>query len=165
LTTGNRTDAGSTGLSDAARESLRRELEVLRGQREALDTAGDELGIGDRADDAEALRRRDDAALLDDRIAEINRILHTGRLPTNFRGGGLRDGSTVTLRYGDGSVETLRAVAITAAVPEGEEDTSLTLDSPLGRALAGHKPGDTVTYETPEGTRRAEILELHAPGQ
>jgi len=165
MTTGNRTGAGPSGLSDEARGGLRRELEVLRGQREALDTAGDELGIGDRADAAEALRRRDDAALLDERIAEINRILHGGQLPVGSPGSGLRDGSAVTLRHGDGTVETLRAVAITAAVPEGEEDSSLTLDSPLGRALAGHQAGDTVTYETPEGRRRAEILELRLPGQ
>ncbi|HEY2204161.1 MAG TPA: GreA/GreB family elongation factor [Pseudonocardia sp.] len=163
MTTSDSVELSGHGLTEDTRERLDQELEVLRSQRAALDTGGDELGVGDRADDAEALRRRDDAQKIDERISEINRMLYTGEALVETDAEGLPDGSTITLRHGDGAVETLRAVAITEAVPEGEEDSSLTLDSPLGRAIAGHKPGDTVSYETPEGTRRAEIVEIHPP--
>ncbi|MHB9132877.1 MAG: transcription elongation factor GreA [Armatimonadota bacterium] len=36
----------------------------------------------------------------------------------------------------------------------------LSVDSPLGRALIGRKPGETVTFEAPAGTRKFKILEL-----
>ena len=153
----------NVGLSEDARDRLAEELSVLREQRQALG-AGDEPGTGDRADDAEALRRLDAAALMDDRIAELTRLL-AGASPTSGREREnlLPDGSQITLRHGDGTVQFLRAVALTEQVPPGEEDSSLTLDSPLGRALAGHRAGDTVTYETPEGSRRAEIVQIQPP--
>jgi transcription elongation GreA/GreB family factor len=152
-------------VSSETRRRLEEELAVLRDQRAALGTEPGGQAPGDRADDAETLRRLDDAAMLDDRITEITRILAAGtRIPT---GGvpdhGLPDGTLVTLRHGDGTVEVLRAVAFTEEVPPGQEDSSLTLDSPLGRAIAGHGPGETVTYQTPEGARRAEIVQIRPP--
>lgn len=152
------------GLSEEARGRLEEELDVLRGQRGALGTDSDEQGVGDRADDAEALQRLNDAALLDERIAEVTRLLATGAPQDSVADHGLPDGTAITLRHGDGTVETLRAVRITALVPEGEEDSSLTLDSPLGQAIAGHRAGDTVSYQTPAGPRRAEIVTIRPPG-
>jgi transcription elongation GreA/GreB family factor len=153
----------STGLDVEARDRTARELDVLREQRRSLDI-GDDPRTGDRVDDAEALRRLDDAALLDDRIAELTRLL-AGAPPTSGIEGDalLPDGSVITIRHGDGTVEALRAVARTEQVPPGQEDGSLTLDSPLGRALAGHKVGETVGYATPHGRRRAEILQIQPP--
>jgi transcription elongation factor GreA len=153
----------TAGLGEDARRRLADELSVLREQREALD-AGDESGTGDRVDDAESLRRLDDVALLDHRIAELTRLL-AGASPTSGRERDnlLPDGSVITLRHGDGTVQCLRAVALTEQVPPGEEDSSLTLDSPLGRALAGHRAGDTVSYQTPDGPRRAEIVQIQPP--
>ncbi|MGH4027191.1 MAG: hypothetical protein ACRDRV_21685 [Pseudonocardiaceae bacterium] len=54
-------------------------------------------------------------------------------------------------------------VAFPEEAPEGAEDTVLTLHSPLGRVLAGHRPGDTITYATPDGPARATLLDLRSP--
>jgi transcription elongation factor GreA len=152
-------------LGEEARHRLRTELDVLREQRKALGTGDDVQGLGDRADDADALNRLSEAAIMDERIGELTRLL-AGASPTSGftdEQNLLPDGSRVTLRHGDGSVQSLRAVALTEQVPPGEEDSSLTLDSPLGRALAGHAAGDTVCYETPDGARRAEIVDIKPP--
>jgi transcription elongation GreA/GreB family factor len=156
----------TANLSDHARDRLNEELEVLRAQRRAVtDGLEDVDTAGDRMDDAENLRRHDEAAMLDDRIAELIRLLAGG-----VQAGGpdiveseLAPGTRVTLRHGNGTVETLRAVAITEEITPGEEDTVLTLDSPLGRAVAGHDVGETVRYETPEGAHRVEIVEVQPP--
>ena len=48
---------------------------------------------------------------------------------------------------------------ITADVPEGVKVFSP--DAPLGRALMGHKAGETVTYAAPNGRQiEAEILDV-----
>jgi len=39
----------------------------------------------------------------------------------------------------------------------------LTARSPLGQALAGHKPGDTVTYSTPQGENQVELISVKLP--
>ena len=48
-------------------------------------------------------------------------------------------------------------------MPDGERASSLSLDSPLGQALADSAEGDTITYETPEGEQTAKVLKIEAP--
>ncbi|MBA2324604.1 MAG: GreA/GreB family elongation factor [Pseudonocardiales bacterium] len=154
----------SVNLSDQARERLREELEVLRTQRGAVTDGLDEVDTaGDRMDGAETLRRHDEVAMLDDRITELTRLLAGGHAPGEQAANELTPGTRVTVRQPDGSVETLRAVAITEEIAPGEEDTALTVDSPLGKALAGHGAGDTVGVETPDGTRRMDVIDIEPP--
>jgi transcription elongation GreA/GreB family factor len=167
----NRDDSGAErpGLTEHARQRLRDELEILREQRRDLGGGqGDEGRANDFGDNAETLRRADDVARIDDRIKEITRLLAAGASVPGVNTdqdipGGLADGTTVTLRFEDGSVQTLYAVAITEEVPEQEQDRALSLDSPLGCALAGHTPGDTIHYDTPDGPRQAEVVKLEPP--
>ena len=45
-------------------------------------------------------------------------------------------------------------------VPPGKSDVAhrmLAADSPVGRALLGHEPGETVEVQVPSGTRRLLI--------
>lgn len=39
----------------------------------------------------------------------------------------------------------------------------LSIDSPLGRALAGTRPGDEVAFDAPRGQRRLEVVALEGP--
>jgi transcription elongation GreA/GreB family factor len=57
----------------------------------------------------------------------------------------------------------MRVVAIVEEIPLGKEESTLTADSPLGLALAGHQPGDTVTYTTPHGQQQVELLAVKYP--
>jgi transcription elongation GreA/GreB family factor len=79
--------------------------------------------------------------------------------------GRLPHGAQVTLRFDDGEVSTLRVVAIVEEVAEGDDAGVVTLDSPLGRVLAGSKVGDVVEYTTPSGPALVEVLALHMPGE
>jgi transcription elongation factor GreA len=157
----------SPELTEQTRQHLREELDVLREQRDELGPLSDEVA-GDGADSAEQLRRADDAARIDVRITEINRLL-AGGSPVPGAGtdpdaaDSLPDGSAVTLRFDDGTTATLRAAAFPEAIPDSERDDSLSLDSPLGRALAGTSAGDTVSYDTPAGERRAEVVKIEPP--
>ncbi|HKN93060.1 MAG TPA: GreA/GreB family elongation factor [Thermoleophilaceae bacterium] len=50
-------------------------------------------------------------------------------------------------------------------VPAGRSDVAhrmLAADSPVGRALLGHEPGETVEVHVPTGTRRLLITAVHA---
>jgi len=155
----------TANLSPEAQANLRAELELLRTRRagvaEGLENAD---ATGDRVDDADIIGRHDEIAMLDDRITEVIRLLHGAPLPGHDLG---EDdpvpGTEVTLRYADGSTETLRVVAITEEIAPGEEDSVLTLESPLGRALAGHQQGDKVSFQVPDGTMEVEIVELTPP--
>lgn len=151
------------GLSADGRERLEREVALLREQRRELAAdLSDADPVGDRADQAESLERADDLAQLDGRIKEIVELL-TRAGWTDERPGGLVDGTVVTLRFADGTVETLRAVMVTDEAAEDEGAQVLTVDSPLGLALSGRHAGDTVTYRTPDGETSVDILAIASP--
>ncbi|MGH4024766.1 MAG: GreA/GreB family elongation factor [Pseudonocardiaceae bacterium] len=156
------TGGGTSHLAPEARQRLEEELAGLRERRRELAAAlENETDVGDGADAAEVLELREDLIWVDEQIAEIIARL-AGSEPVGGAGD-LPDGTEVTLRFEDGTVVTLRVVAFPKEAPEGAEDTVLTLRSPLGRALAGHRSGDNITHATPDGPARATLLDLRPP--
>lgn len=152
--------AATGELSSAARTRLERELEQLREQRSALAPRVSEESLGDSADQAEMLGRAENAAWLDRRIHDILELLRGG---VSGEEGGLPAGTKVKLRFADDTVETLRVVPI--AEEAGDEETTVTADSPLGQAITGHRTGDTISYRTPAGETTAKIEKLTIPKQ
>jgi transcription elongation factor GreA len=155
-----------TGLSDATRERLAAELARLRERRDRLEVEvkNDRGMVGDHGDAAEAIQRADELALLDEQITELDRLLRTGRGRALANGTETLPGGTeVTLRFPDGAVVTMHVISIVGETPVGGEAETLTAGSPLGRALAGHKPGDTITYTTPQGENQVELLDVKFP--
>lgn len=156
---------GRAGLDPEARGRLEEELARLSERRRSLGAEFDERDpVGDRADGAESLELADDVAWLDDRIDELVGLL-SGASGSDDQSAAdrLPDGTVVTVRFADSTVQTLRVVAITEEIPEGQEDTALTTHSPLSRALAGHHKGDTVGYPTPDGPAQVEVIDLRLP--
>jgi transcription elongation factor GreA len=150
--------------ADAARDNLAAELERLRQRRERLEieVKNDRGMIGDHGDAAEAIQRADELALLADRISELDHRLREG--PSHSGGSeALPGGTEVTVRFADGEVVTMQVISIVEETPAGREGETLTAGSPLGKALAGHQPGDTVTYSTPQGENQVELIAVKLP--
>ncbi|MFI2733730.1 GreA/GreB family elongation factor [Streptomyces sp. NPDC018711] len=150
---------GPEPLSAVAREALERELADLRTEREAVavtlrDGGGDE--VGDRADQADELQRADELDRLGTRITEIEGRLREGAVAGAPSTDAVGVGSSVTVRFADGTESTVQIGELANAL----DATLVTADSPLGKALLGHRAGDTVTYDTPEGRTTAVVLSL-----
>jgi transcription elongation factor GreA len=62
------------------------------------------------------------------------------------------------LRYaGDDEVERF----LVGSIEERRDDLPvISPQSPLGQALIGHRPGETVEYEAPSGPLAVEIVEI-----
>jgi transcription elongation factor GreA len=156
-------DKKDTAFSLDAQQRIEAELTELRQRRDRMtdDFEGDRDTVGDSADAADAIQRADEGAALSDRIAELTRILEGGK-PTSETPGELPDGTELSLRFSDASDAVhMRVVLIQEETPAGEEANTLTPDSPLGLALVGHRPGDTVTYMTPRGQQQVELLAIN----
>ncbi|MDT7574304.1 MAG: transcription elongation factor GreA [Pseudonocardiales bacterium] len=136
----------------------------LRSERGALaaDLAGEDPEdpvVGDSGDQSQALEGDDDLARIDQRIREVQ---HLAADPEAAQSpGGIADGTVVTLRFPGGDLSTFRVVTI--AEQAGTDEEVLTTDSPLGRALAGRRQGDTLSYEGPDGELQVEVVDLKAP--
>ncbi|AKJ08778.1 nucleoside diphosphate kinase regulator [Streptomyces incarnatus] len=149
-------------ISAAARHALEQELADLRDERRLVaGTLRDTTEVGDQADQADQLQRADQLDRLDRRIGTITERLRqadvAGPAPTDVVG----VGSTVTVRFPDGSVETLRIGELAEAL----DQNLVTSDSPLGRALLGHRPGDSVHFDTPDGPSSVVVVSIGETGE
>src|ERR1700730_15737226 len=152
-----------TGLSDEARERISAELDRIRERRDRLEAEvrNDRGAVSDHADAADAIQRADELVGLDERIAELDRLLHAGPLPTN--GDELRFGTVVKLKFSDGDVVTMQVISVIEEASIDSEAEALTASSPLGQALVGRNPGDKVSYTTPQGEKQVELLDVKYP--
>jgi transcription elongation factor GreA len=146
-------------ISADARHALEQELSDLRKERGLVaaslrDKDNDE--VGDRADEADELQRVDQLQHLDSRIERITVRLRQADLAGPARTDEVGVGSTVTVRFPDGSTDTLHV----SELPDAMDEQLVTADSPLGSALLGHRPGDTVRYNTPEGHTSAVVMSI-----
>lgn len=155
--------ADTSEANGVARAELEQELARLRADRGRLAAtlAGedpDDPNVGDHGDEAQSVEGDDELARRDARIREVEHLL----TDAPARPEGLADGTLVTLRFPDGDEVTLRMITI---AEQADSDDGLTADSPLGQALVGHGPGDTVTYAGPDGELRADIVDLKPAAQ
>lgn len=150
-----------TQITEAGKAALQEELEYLRTVRHVEISnwvkAAREGVHGDLADAAELAEAQREQEIVEARISELSRILEEaeilGRPSAN---GGVALGSTVTFKDEDG-IDVLTVVApVEAAFKVGR----ISIQSPVGRALLGHKAGESVDVETPDGRRRLEILKV-----
>ncbi|MFJ3788653.1 GreA/GreB family elongation factor [Kitasatospora sp. NPDC090091] len=144
-------------ISLQARRALEEELVELRTERaKVAATLKVTDAVGDRADQADGLQRADLLVRLDDRITEITDRFRVADAAGPPRTDAVGMGSTATLRFADGTLETVQI----GEVADRLDETLVTADSPLGRALLGHRAGETVGYDSPEGRATAEIVSI-----
>ncbi|MZD07037.1 nucleoside diphosphate kinase regulator [Streptomyces sp. SID5785] len=144
-------------ISAVGREALERELADLTTERAAVAATLDDPGqVGDLADSADEIQRADKLVELDDRIAGVNRRLAQGAAEGAPDTAEVGVGSTVTVRFDDGTEQTVEI----GELPDATAPSLVTSDSPLGLALMGGRPGDTVAYRTPAGPSSARIVSL-----
>jgi transcription elongation GreA/GreB family factor len=147
-------------ISAEARRALEQELADLHAERDAVAaTLGDTDSAGDSADQADELQRATQLDRVDARITEITVRLDGAAEAGPPRTDVVGPGSTATVRFADGAQETVQI----GDVAEPLDQTLVTTDSPLGRALLGHRVGDCVSYEAPDGRTTVTVLSLGAP--
>ncbi len=153
-----------TNFTDEESDRVEEELAELRSRRDQLraELQGDADTVGDSGDAADTLQRSEDLAGIDEQINRLTWLLAGGNADTP---GQVPNGTTVTLRFpGDEPIQ-MRIVHFLEETPAGEEDTTLTSDSPLGLALFGRRAGETVTYSTPRGELQVELLAIEFPNK
>ncbi len=155
-------NTGSKKFAEAEHARLESELADLRRRRDQLhsELQADAESVGDRGDAADSLQRAEELGGLDEQISRLTWLLAGGNATVE---GQLPNGTRVKLRWPDGEETAMRVVNFIEETPAGEEDSTLTADSPLGLALYGHKAGDTIKYRTPRGEQEVTLLSIKQP--
>jgi transcription elongation factor GreA len=150
-------------LTREGRDHLLAELEELRTTKRAevaerLRVSREE-GPGDAGDNTQYLETQRELALLEARIATIERTLASAEIveSSSVKTGVVGLGSSVEVKDDEGEVATYHLVGAAEANPR---KGAISYESPVGHALLGKKAGDTVSVETPAGVRRLTIASV-----
>ena len=118
------------------------------------------LSFGDLSENSEYDEAKNEQAKVEARIAEIEAILKNAKIIEDeiIDTDSIHVGSKVKLfevAYDEESVYHI--VGSTEADPK---QNRISDESPIGKAILGHKAGDTVDAETPAGIVKIKILEI-----
>ena len=117
-------------------------------------------GYGDLSENAEYDEAKDEQAKLAADIAELENALRNVVVidDANVTDEFVNIGTTVRVRYLDEEDED--EYAIVGARESDPMNNRISNESPMGTALLGHKAGDVVTVEAPDGAFELKILEI-----
>ena len=153
---GNKTVVSAEGLRQME-EKLKYMTTVRRAEvAEHLSIA---RGFGDLSENAEYDEAKDEQAKLEADIVELeealrNVIVIDGDVSTDA----VNVGTTVRVLYLDEGEE--EEFTIVGARESDPMNNKISNESPVGSALLGHKAGDVVTVEAPDGEYELKILEI-----
>jgi transcription elongation factor GreA len=146
-------DASVTWLTQEAYDRLKAELEHLSGpaRAEISERIGAARAEGDLKENGGYHAAKDEQGKMEARIRQLTQLLREAKVgqPPAADAGVAGPGMVVTVKFADGDEESfLIGSREEAAVTDL---TVYSAQSPLGVALTGRKPGESVTYTAPNG--------------
>jgi transcription elongation factor GreA len=118
--------------------------------------------FGDIAENAEYDAAKNEQAMLEARIAKLEERLAAARVieKREISKDVVSIGSTVRLR--DVDAKQTVEYRIVGSAEANPAESKLSNESPVGKAIIGHKKGETVEVATPRGSLKYKILEIKA---
>ncbi len=149
-------------LSPQEYERLKARLEELeRARRDVAREIAEAAAQKDLSENAAYHAAKEKQAFLEGEIAQILQKIRTAKV-VRPEEGKVGVGSHVRLQH-PATQQTLDVVVVSDIhhAPDGRLPVSA--NSPLGKALMGRAPGETVRAETPQGPQEYVILEVRSP--
>ncbi len=151
-------------LTPEGYEKLKQEIEVLSNdrRREVADRIRTAREFGDITENAEYDDAKNEQAMLEHKIAQLEdrlvnaRVIDSGDVDLSV----VSIGAKVRLRDVDAN-KTFEYTIVGSAEADPEE-SKLSNESPVGRAIIGKKKGETVEVSAPRGALKYKILDIKA---
>jgi transcription elongation factor GreA len=148
--------ARETVLTPEGLEELKSRIQYLRGERrrEVAERIKEAREFGDIAENSEYDDAKNEQAMLEKQISDLEsklasaRVIHEKDVDTDV----VSVGATVHVK--DQKTDKSTKFKIVGSAEANPSENRLSNESPVGRALLGHKRGETVTVPVPRGPAR-----------
>jgi transcription elongation factor GreA len=145
-----------TVLTPEGLEELKARIEHLRGERrrEVAERIKEAREFGDIAENSEYDDAKNEQAMLEKQIADLEEKLRNARVinAKDVDTDVVSVGATVHVK--DQKTDKSTKFKIVGSAEANPSENRLSNESPVGRALLGHKRGETVTVPVPRGPAR-----------
>jgi len=151
-------------LTKQGYENLKKEIDYLRGdkRREVAERIRVAREFGDIAENAEYDDAKNEQAMLEHRIAQLEERLMAARVidKREISKDVVSLGSHVKIR--DVEAKKTLEYYIVGSAEANPAENKLSNESPVGKAIIGKKKGETVEVSAPRGAMKFKILEIKA---
>src|SRR4051812_11282891 len=151
-------------LTPEGYEKLKQEIDFLQTEkrREVAERIRIAREFGDIAENAEYDDAKNEQAMLEHRIAQLEERLLSARVITKkeISKDTVSVGATVRLR--DMAANKTVEYHIVGSAEANPAENKLSNESPVGKAIIGHKKGEVVEVTAPRGALKFKILEIKA---
>ena len=150
-------------LTQEGLEKLQQELENLKTVRrkEVAERLKQAIGFGDLSENSEYDDAKNEQAFIEGEIQRLEEMLSNVQVIEDgmkVDDGTITIGAKVTIRFvGDDEEEEYKIVGTVEADPMNNRISN---ESPVGKAIIGHRAGDIVDVESPSGTIQYEIIKV-----
>lgn len=149
-------------LTKEGYQKLQEELDYLRKvkRQEVANRLHEAMEGGELIENAEYEAAKNEQAFVEGRIQELDILLASAKIIEDNgkkKSDTVQLGSKVTIKEGNFEAETFVIVGAAEANPR---EGKISNESPIGKAILGHKAGDSVKVETPGGTYTVKILKI-----
>ena len=145
-------------------KKLQREIDILRGEkrREVAERIRVAREFGDIAENAEYDDAKNEQAMLEHKIAQLEERLLSARVITKkeISKDSVSVGATVRLR--DMQANKTFEYHIVGSAEANPAENKLSNESPVGKAIMGRKKGEVVEVSAPRGSLKFKIMEIKA---
>ena len=144
-------------------KKLQEELDHLKSvkRKEVADRLHEALEGGELIENAEYEAAKNEQAFVEGRIQELEVLLASAHIIEENgkakKSDGIQIGQKVTIKEGNFEAETFTIVGAAEANPR---EGKISNESPIGKAILGHKVGESVKVETPGGTYNVKIMKV-----
>jgi transcription elongation factor GreA len=149
-------------LTQEGADELRAELDELVNVKrlELADKLREARAMGDLSENADYIDAKEQQAFLEGRIKQLEFTLRHAVVVGEdaVSSGRVRVGSRVTVVEDD--FDEAETYLIVGTAESNPAEGKISHESPLGKALMGHAPGDTVSYQAPAGELRFTIKSI-----
>ena len=138
-------------LTPEGKAKLEAELAELKttGRTELAERLKQAISMGDLSENADYHKAKEDQGFMEGRIQELEAILSSAKVIEARKSyNEVTLGARITIQEADYPPETYHLVGSNEANPR---EGRISHESPIGKALIGHKAGDTVEANLPNG--------------
>jgi transcription elongation factor GreA len=149
-------------LTLAGLEKLEEELELLKTKkrREIAERIKQAIAFGDITENSEYDEAKKEQAFIEGRIATIENLLKNAKVidDDDISVEAVSIGTLITVK--DLTFDEIVEYKIVSSAEADPLRLKISNESPVGKALMGHKTGDVVEIQVPDGTIQFQIIEI-----
>ena len=146
-------------VTEAGLEEMKKELEYLKQVRpEVINALKDARALGDLSENAEYDAARSEQAICENKIKELEVAIEHAKIITEVATDVVSVGNSVKIEYlEDNEIETYAIVGSKEADPF---ENKISNESPIAKAIIGHKAKEVVSVDSPSGKYDVKIVEI-----